>query len=83
MVNSKWIKDLNISHESLKLLEENIGKNLNINMSNFFLNASPWARETKVKNELMGLHQTKKASVRQRTPSVEQKDILQYGRIYL
>ena len=35
-------KDLNISHETIKLLEENIGKNLlNINISNFILNASP------------------------------------------
>ena len=49
-VNLKWIKDLNVSHETIKLLEENIGKILsNINMSNFFLNASPWARETKSK----------------------------------
>ena len=47
-VNSKWIKDLNVSHKTIKLLEENIGKNLlNINMSNFFLNASPEARKTK------------------------------------
>ena len=46
-VNSKWIKDLNVSHETIKLLEENIGKNLlNINMSNFFLNTSPQSRET-------------------------------------
>ena len=49
-VNSKWIKDLDVSHETIKLLEDNIGKNLlNINMSNFFLNRSPQARETKAK----------------------------------
>ena len=50
-VNSKWIKDLNVSHETIKFLEEkNIGKTfLNINMSNFFLNASPQVRETKAK----------------------------------
>ena len=49
-VNMKWIKDLNVSHETIKLLEENIDKTLlNINMSNFFMNISPWARETKAK----------------------------------
>ena len=49
-VNLKWIKALNVSHETITLLEDNMGKNLlNINMSNFFLNASPQASETKVK----------------------------------
>jgi len=44
-VNSKWIKDQNVSHETIKLLEENIGKNLlDINMSDLFLNISPQAR---------------------------------------
>ena len=49
-VNLKWIKDLNVSHETIKILEGNIGKILlNINMSNFFLNTFPWARKTKAK----------------------------------
>ena len=81
-VNLKWIKDLNVSNETIKLLEDNIDKNLlNINMSNFFLNAYPQARETKAKLYTWDYIKLK-SSVQQRTSSTEQKGTLQYDRIY-
>ena len=41
---------MHVNHETIKLLEDNIGKHLlNISMSNFFLNRSPQTRETKAK----------------------------------
>ena len=47
-INSRWIKDLNISHNIIKVLEENIGRKISdIPCSNIFTDMSPKARDIK------------------------------------
>ena len=47
-INSRWIKDLNISHNTIKVLEENIGRKISdILHNNIFTNMSPRARDIK------------------------------------
>ena len=49
-INSKWIKDLNIRPETIKLLKENIGKMLsNINHSRILYDPPPRILEIKAK----------------------------------
>ena len=49
-INSKWIKDLNVSCKTIKILEENIGSKVSdIFHSTIFTNMSPKARKTKEK----------------------------------
>ena len=49
-INSKWIKDLNVRPETIKLLEENIGKTLDdINQSKIFYDPPPRVMEIKTK----------------------------------
>ena len=47
-VNSRWIKNLNISRNTIKLLEENTGRKISdIPHSNIFTDISPRARDIK------------------------------------
>ena len=49
-INSKWIKDLNIRPETIKLLEENIGKTLSdIHHSRILYDPPPKTLEIKAK----------------------------------
>jgi len=49
-VNAKWLKDLHIRHDSIKLQEETKGKTFcDINRTNVFLGQSPKAIEIKTK----------------------------------
>ena len=47
-INSRWIKDLNISLDTIKVLQENIGRKISdIPCSNIFTDISPGARDIK------------------------------------
>ena len=49
-INPKWIKELHVRSETIKLLEHNIGGNvLDIDIGNDFLNLIPKAKATKAK----------------------------------
>ena len=49
-INLKWIKDLNVRPETIKLLEENIGRTLNdINQSKSLYDPPPRVTEIKIK----------------------------------
>ena len=49
-ITTKWIKYLNVRSETIKLLEENIGKTLDdINQSKILYDPTPRVREIKMK----------------------------------
>ena len=51
--SSKWIKDLNVRLDTVKLLEENIGRIISdINHSNILFKSSPRIMEIKTKNQI-------------------------------
>ena len=52
-INSKWIRDLNVRPDTIKLLEENIGRTLfDINHSEIFFD--PLLRVMEIKTKING-----------------------------
>ena len=79
-INSKWIKDLNVRPETIKLLEENIGKTLSdINHSRIFYDSPPRILEIKSKINKWDLIKIKSFCTTKETIS-KVKDSLQNGR---
>ena len=79
-INSKWIKDLNIIPETIKLLEENIGKIFSdVNHSRILYDPPPRVMEMKAKVNKWDLVKLKSFCTTKETIS-KVKDSLQNGR---
>ena len=78
-INSKWFKDLNISPETIKLLEENIGKTLSdINHRKILYAPPPRVMEIKAKINKCDLIKLKSFCTMKGTISIVK--LLQNGR---
>ena len=82
-INSKWIKDLNISRNTIKVLEENIGRKISdIPHSNILTDMSPKARDIKERINKWDLIKIKSSSWLKKT-ALKYKETRQYGKTYL
>ena len=58
-INSEWIKQLNVRPDTIKPLEENIGRTIHdINHSHILFDPPPREMEIKSKNKQMGPNET-------------------------
>ena len=79
-INSKWLKDLNLRHDIIKLLKENTGKTYSdINHTNVFLGQFPKEIEIKAKINKQGLIKCISFYIAKKT-ILKQKDNLQTKR---
>ena len=82
-INTKWVKDLNVRQEAIKILEEKAGKKLfDLGHSNFLLNTSPEARETKAKMSYWDLIKIKSFYTAQETISTIKRQTMEWEKIF-
>ena len=82
-INSKWMKDLNIRQAAIKILEEKASKNLfDLGHSNFLLNMSLEARETKAKINYWDLIKIKSFCTAEETISKTKRQLMEWEKIF-
>ena len=82
-INSKWMKELNVRQEAIKILEEKAGKNLfDLGRSNFLLNMPPEARETKAKMNYWDLTKIKSFYTVKETISKTKRQLMEWEKIF-
>jgi len=81
-INSKWIKDLNVRPETIKLLEENIGKTLSdISQGGILYDSPPRILEIKAKIDKCGLIKIKSICTTKETISKVKKQPSEWEKI--
>ena len=79
-INSRWIEDLNISHNTIKVVEENIVRKISdIPHSNILTDMSPQARDIKERINKWDLIKIKSFCMAEEN-SIKTKENQQYGK---
>ena len=82
-INSKWIKELNVRQDTIKLLEENIGKTLfDINRSKIFFDPPPRVMEIKTKISKWDLMKLKNFSTAKETTNKTKRQPSEWEKIF-
>ena len=81
-INSKWIKDLNVRQEAIKILEEKASKNLFDPGHSKLFNTSLEERETKVKLNYWGLIKIKSFCIVKETINRTKRQPTEWEKIF-
>ena len=81
-INSKWIKDLNGRPDTIRLLEENIGRTLDdINQSKILYDTPPRIMEIKTKVNKRDLVKLKSSCIAKETISKVKRHLLDWEKV--
>ena len=82
-INSKWIRDLNVRLDTIKLLEENIGRTLHdINHSKILFDPPPREMEIKTKRNKWDLMKLKSFCTAKETTNKTKRQASEWEKIF-